>query len=514
MRNQLPTDNTLPVEEALRTFYHTPEPDPRFVETLAQQLFTASEMVEEEQTAVAPPFSSFWHNLWRNLITPFRQRRWATAVLLILTIFSLSLAAIGPQRAWAALQQWLSFVPGVGFADLQDTYLLPAPVSNTQQGVTLTVEQVLARPHQTTVVFHSTGLPAETLFPGGDDGEYRFRLHLPDGQILTSETWMLRVGGGSVTFPPLPHGVMAETDAITLTLEIGRLPLVPPGMAPESWRLPLVLEAATADRVAALYPVPYTPDNAVAEKDGVTVRVLEVAHTPQETAVRVQVQWADSVRQMRFLSGGPTLPYLRDELGQTYWYGVGSTSGAVAQRVVTPLAQTAPTPAPEQPTFSDTLFFQPLSLGTQQLTLVIEGLEFEVPAETAFTFDLGPQPQAGDKWPLDLRLDVAGFPLHITAARLISETLQTGPTTDDVQERIALQFDLEPSPNVAGLWLDASASGFSGGSSGQYDPQTGRRQIAVTVDVREPLPTGLITIKIPTATVVQTGPWELTWTVP
>jgi hypothetical protein len=164
----------------------------------------------------------------------------------------------------------------------------PAPISLTQEGITLHVEQVVARPDRTSVVIRSEGLPREDrLWPHGGQHQatdYTFELHLPDGRILTSEIWTLRLGGGTLTFPPLPE------DVTEVTLVVGRLPLVPPGLYAESWQMPLSLQPATTDLITALYPQPYIVTEAAVTHHDITVAVLEVAHTPEETAVLVQVR--------------------------------------------------------------------------------------------------------------------------------------------------------------------------------------------------------------------------------
>lgn len=444
----------------------------------------------------------------------FDWRRWATAAAVVALLLTLILAAVGPQRALAAIQQWLGYVPGVGFVDFENTYVLPAPVSLTQQAITVHVEQVLARPHKTTVVFRSEGLPREDrLWPERmhDDGDYQFQLHLPDGQVLTTEVWTLRLGGGTLEFPALPEGVSE------VTLTIGRLPLVPPGFAAETWAVLLALQAATGDLIAALYPQPYFPFSAVATHGDISVRVLEVAHTPEETAVRLQVQWSDPGWHMFNIEAGERSPSLQDESGRSYRQGVASSSGSRVQSVVRRVEEVTPTPFPERPAFEETIHFQPVSPLAQQLTLDLGALGFHTETDAAFTFDLGPDPQVGDSWPLELRLDVAGFPVHITAARLIEQRIDPGPRNEAIP-RIALQFDLEPIPQVGDqiLWsfgLSGSRSGFTGGS-GSFSPGSGRRQEAVTIGADEPLPTGVVTITIPRALIVWQGPWLITWRVP
>jgi hypothetical protein len=506
------------MNEMLAELYTTPEPEPAFVARLEQQLSHQMEemmLAKKQQPIPDSQRPMIGEKAWvnRRWSFVFWRHRWATAAAVVLLALALVLAAVGPQRAWAALQQWLGYVPGIGFVDFADTYVLPAPAALSQAGVTVIVEQVVARPHKTTIVFRSEGLPPEDhLWPEmtRDDHDYHFGLHLPDGRVVTTQTWTLRLGGGTLEFPPLPEGTT------TMTLTIGRLPLVPPDFAPEAWSIPLLLQPATGDLITALYPQPYTPTDALATRNDVTLRVLEVAHTPEETAVRLQVQWTDPEWQMHFFTGGAILPYLEDESGHVYHYGSGSSDGSRVRTAVRRVDEMTPTPVADRPAFEGTVHFWPISPVARQLTLVVDGLQFQLLTDAAFTFDLGHAPQIGDSWELDLDLEVAGFPVHLSAARLIEEVIDQGPGREPVR-RIALQFDVAPTLQMgdrvlSGFGLDGSRSGFSGGS-GSY-AAGGRWQMAVTVAADEPLPTGPVTITVPRASVVQQGPWAITWEVP
>jgi hypothetical protein len=509
----------LPIEEALTALYAAPDPDAAFIAALERKLL-AQVAARPDETTAAPVFKqptappSFGDRLRREWLALWPRSRWATALFLLALVCSLTLVAVGPQRAWAALQQWLGYAPGIGFVDLAGTAVLPEPVAVAQTGVTARIEQVIARPDKTTVLFNSKGLPPEdALWPNilQDEGNYLFQLHLPDGQTVTATAMTLRFGSGTLEFPPLPDGVLAAE------LEMGRLPLVPPGMAPESWRIPFSLQPATPDLVAALYPYAYAPVGAADTQQGVTVRVLEAAHTPEETAVRLQAEWTDAEWKLFNFTGGSLLPTLTDETGRAYRYGRASSGGSRIQTVIRSIEEGPSTPSPERPSFDGTLHFQPVSPAARQLTLVLDSLEFQVPAQTAFSLDIGPNPQVGDSWPLDLHLDVAGFPVQISAARIIEERVDQRPFGEPLR-RIALQFEFDPIPTVDGrtLWafgLNGSAAGFSG-SSGSFSPDDGRHKIAVTVGADEPLPTGLVTITIPHASVVYQGPWTLTWSTP
>ena len=486
-------------------------PDPDFSTALERQLLVIQASKLAGQWTAE---KSSLRRLWTRLTQPFSQHRWATVALGILLAVTVALGVAGPHRVWAQIQRLLGYVPGVGFVSLEETRVLVAPVEVTRDGVTLRVEQVLAQPDRTVVIIRSEGLPPkDQLWPHGpmEAGDYQPELHLPDGRTLTSKEWALRLGAGTLEFPPLPD------DVYRVTLELPRLPLVPPGAAPEDWAITLTLPLATGELAAELFPQPYAPPDASDTHAGVTLRVLEAAHSPEETVIRLQVQWPNPDWQFPHI-GGDRLPQLQDDLGHVYRQGPPPGVGSVTQMEVERITvdtEATPTPTPAVPTYEETLAFAPVSPSAQRLTLWVDAVQFYVPAEGSFTVNLGDDPQVGDRWPLDVHLTVVGFPVHITGARLVVEEIMI--SFDDSEPETRLEFDIGPVPDqrdreLRGIHLDGYAAGFSG-SGGGYSV-TGGLRASLTLKEEEPIPTGPIRVGVESASVLFRGPWNVTWTVP
>jgi hypothetical protein len=495
------------IERGLEALFGAPNPETAFVAGLEQQLLARVQTEPERGRGLR------LRRLWRQWIRPFSQNRWATAMGGLLLIVAVIVAAIGPQQVLVSIQQLLGYVPGIGFVNLEATRLLAAPVEVQRDGVTLRVEQVIARPDRTEVVIRSEGLPPEDqLWPGGARGEddYEPVLRLPDGRRLATGTWTLRLGGGTLEFPPLPEGVYR------VTLELSRLPLVPTGAAPENWSIPLDLRPATGDLVADLFPEPYLA-GAQDTQQGITLRVLQVAHTPEETALRLQIQWAE--QEWQFPSVGHfRAPELRDDLGHVYHEATASSSGSSVQTEVIRIPEgqdSTPAPTPEAPTQERALAFAPVSPSAGQVTLWVDAVDFEVPAEASFVVGLDEDPQVGDRWPLDVHLTVAGFPVHLSGVQLVQEelALRDGPV-----QRTLLQFDVDPVPDqdgrtLYGIGLVGDMDRFEGGSGG-YDPQTGTIRTGLQLRDGAKMPDGSIEVRVEYASIAFHGPWTLTWTVP
>jgi hypothetical protein len=497
----LPVPETRPdVEVGLTRLFSAPAPDAAFVDRLERELRT--------RAAEQRPVRRSW------LVASPRQQ-WAVGALALALVLALALAIVGPRRVLAQFQQLLGYVPGVGFVDLEATRVLTAPVQVTRGGVTLRITQVLAKPDETLVVFEAEGLPAYEVRQVNESTEQDLTaaLRLPGGSTLTGARQSVGRGNdtvsGSLRFAPLPTGVFQAT------LLLARLPYVEHGTAPEDWEVPLTLRLATGEVVAALFPQPYVPVEAEDTQRDITLRVLVVAHSPEATVLKLQAEWADPTWRFGFFTAGQDLR-LSDDLGHSYGPPVAPSHNVVVQHAIgipSPPDGTV-TPAPGLYRYEIDQSFASLSPSATRLTLPVEAITFDVPVPMEFEVDLGPQPQVGQAFPLDIPINAAGVPLRITGARLERE--QRGAEPPETW----LRFDIvvEPAPDgrsVRGLHflVGTSTPAFDGGSTGyQFAPE--RLDAALRLKADQPLPTGPVRIYLAAASLVVPGPWELTWDVP
>ncbi|HOG46110.1 MAG TPA: hypothetical protein PLB78_05645 [Anaerolineae bacterium] len=510
----------LPVEGALRELYAA-APEPAFVAGLEQRLIA--------QARSLPAYNEDLHREGREgrqgmegsllsclrallgpahrTLAPFAsfavqtsRRRWAVGAAGLVLALAVALLAAGPAEVLAQVQRLLGYVPGIGFVDLDQACVLAAPEALTREGVTLTVEQVVARPNGTTMAIRAAGLPPLVPVEAGEAPALR----LADGTVLAHTGYQLRYGAGTIQFPALPEEVYRAT------LVLPRLPLVPAGAAPEGWEVPLVLRAATGELAAALFPQPYRPAAASDSHEGVALRVLDVAQGAEETAVRLALEWQDARAYASAIGGSA---YLRDDLGHVYGVATRPGNGSFVETEVIAIDPAAPRPTPAPATREETLAFTPVSPQARELTLLLNEIHSTVPAAASITVDLGAAPRVGDSWPLDVDLDVVGVPVHVSGARLVEEV--AGPR-EAPERRRALEFDLvlppgEGSRALTSLSLDGGAAGFGGaGCSGGM----GRMTAAVYVGEGEPLPQGRAQVLVREAMLSLRGPWTVSWPVP
>ncbi len=490
------------LEKALQGYFAV-EPAADFLPALEQRLLAAQAATgraagsREAGSRKAAPGPTYWQRLFGQ-----RGLRPLAVAAILLLLLLIPLLLIGPQRAWAGLQAWLGYVPGVGFVDLENTRVLLAPAAQARDGVTLRVSELIAGPENTTVVVASSGLPSEEALWGREgaqvDDAFAPVLRLPDGATLPAQTFTLRFGGGTIGFPPLPP------DVYQVTLELPLLPLVPPGAAPEAWSLPLLLQPATGELVGAMYPQPYSPQGASATHHGVTLSVLQVAHTPERTAFVVQAQWQDE--SWAHVYPDPAYYSFYDDVGHIYSSYVQPASGSVVTTARLVQEQQAPAPQTAQRTFD----FGPLSLAAGRLSFEVPEVSAMVPAAAAFSVDLGARPQVGDSWDLDIEIDVAGFPVRISRAWLATEQVG-GPLF--AEQRTNLYFYIQPvAPQgprrLSAFGLSTAHPAFQGSGG------SGLQVRHLTLAEGAQIPSGELAVQVMGANVALAGPWLLAWDVP
>jgi len=439
------------------------------------------------------------------------------AAVVLLIALAASLFSVGPQRVLAQVQRFLGYVPGIGFVDVAESRVLASPVQVTREVTTVRVEQAIAGPERTIVVLSTPGLTEQDLpwpNPAVDHPDFAAFLRLPDGSELEASRWEIGVGTGKVEFPALPAGIFQ------VSLVVPRLPLVPAGVLPEDWEIPLTLRPASGEPDAALFPEPYSPSGASDTHHGITLRVLDVVQTSTETAIRWRVEWADPAWEFRFVLGYFRTPELRDDLGHVTWESPASTGSSIAVIAApapgTPPGTSSTEPAVQAPSHTGTLVFPALSLSARRSALWVDNLEFYVPAEGAFPLDISEHARIGDTWPLDISLQVAGFPVHVREARLREETFET--RQGDRTRRNVLEFDLDPIPEQDGFRLssfelrspDMQLFGWvTQPRTGANEPYRGRLEFATGS-----IPAGKVDLQVTGASLLAVGPWEVDWAIP
>ena len=235
------------------------------------QLARIEKRISDNLPPVQP--APFWH--YRPV------RRVIVAILILVVIGTL---VVGPQKVLAALENLLSFIPGVGLVEpSQSAMVLTEPLQYELDGVTYTIEVFYADENETILTYRVENLPAQAnreyiqkiveenpniVNPQGSnrDGRPVVQLILPSGQHIQAQHTNVSSTGfdnsvwaEQLRFPPLPEGVDQ------LRILFLQIPGMAKGIAPENVQLEIHLRPAEEGDV---FPV-YSPEIVVNEEQDV-----------------------------------------------------------------------------------------------------------------------------------------------------------------------------------------------------------------------------------------------------
>lgn len=403
----------------------------------------------------------------KTLMQTLRARPALAILLAFLALLLLSGAVYAIGRS-------LGYIPGVGIVDTNSLIrVLAEPVSQTRDGITLTVEQAILTTERTLIVYRVEGIPPEAR----PQGESDFACHpstptlrLPDGTGLSinggqGNGW----GSGYQTgmnYPPIP------ADVDTATFLLACLEDVAPAAAPQDWELTLRFVPAPPDltvvpiiEVATPLPIPTAPTSvSLAESTpfmGLTYHLESIRRTEQGYLLETSIRWEDGLYAEYGVGTGADLQ-LTDASGRTLsLYGLQDGSyGQVSDPHRTLIGHG----------MDDESFTPPLTL-----TLPWVGANLPLENRPQFTFNPGANPQPGQEWQINQMLDVLGRPVKIISARYV--------TRDDLIDRewmrfmpediYGFEFTLEADPAFRSIALTVQ-SGYSADGAGTSGPPTVR----------------------------------------
>jgi len=276
-----------------------------------------------------------------------------------------------------------------------------------------------------------------------------------------------------------------------------------------TWTVPGADEATAA-------PVTLHPTNASQTRDGLTLRVDEVTLTDRLTAITVELDNPPpGVAFSRIPSWNPATQrrelYLEDDRGHRY-----ELSQDVGWR---------PSGSPESD--AKTLTFQPVQPLARRMTLHAPSVEvtltgaaaFDVTVPTGLTTEAHPgEVSASAPWGVDIPVEVAGYQLRFTQARLeeLNGTtmlmLTSGPFEGQQGDRwlTGLRMASVTAPNGQSVDLRSAFSHAGPEYEGGYG-------VRLAFDVVDPA-TGTVRpgryhVKLDGITAAVQGPWTLAWSL-
>jgi hypothetical protein len=310
----------------------------------------------------------------------------------------------------AAIGRWFGYVPGVGLVAEGQVRVLAEPVRVTREGVTVTVEQVVADKERTSLVYSVDGIPNSAVAGGsGQPCTYSVGLRLPDGSELKASPNGLQYWGTGYqqrfNYAALPATV---NDAV---MEISCLYETLPGAAPDHWQIPLHLVASSSAVTA--YPVIEIPTaNATQTASSATAEATtqtQAVHLTLDRAVQMDdgyliyatLHWEDSAFALvETLDLTETL-HLSTSDGQGIAfeeYFDELTGVHVDQRQTTFAIKTAPLQT------------------TDPLRLTLDWVSVSQDTHASFVFDPGTNPTEGQTWTLNQEVQAGDHTLTVRSA--------------------------------------------------------------------------------------------------
>jgi hypothetical protein len=469
-------------------------------------------------------------NLWPHLAdilektdaVPMRPK-WKLAWTIIIVILGLSIVT----GVAYAVGRITGYLPGIGFVQTSSLRVLAGPVSQTRDGITVTIEQVVVDSERTVVVYKTEGLTIAAANSRGEGGPFGSTqlLRLPDSTLMeedpdigytgtpepvindvrTQDGWPNYVW--RLVYPPIPTLV----DEGILLIPI--LQTMPAGAAPENWAMTFHLKPAPADMTLAPM-IGVTQPDGIAEvtqaagtvgptlsttstHNGFTLLLDNVIELDDGFVFTGNLSWANGAfptgKGVR-LQDVPLI--LTDSSGQN----IPIEPVQLVNGSYTNENQTAWSYRTNRKAFSGPLV---LSIASITPTMIAPDVNFEL--------DLGPNPQIGQIWEINRNFVLAGHTLRLLSVQLIGDSNPCWKSdlnynfSSDQAGVSAYVSDVIPQSA-----LEGTCSGGGGGGGGPVDPK-----LFTTATSYSSLPTGLhrftITTYIPYTV---SGPWQVTWNPP
>ncbi|HET9911240.1 MAG TPA: hypothetical protein VFQ13_05075 [Anaerolineales bacterium] len=398
-----------------------------------------------------------------------RTRPFVAILIVLLTLLALSGVVY-------ALGKVLGYIPGVGLVDQSmPLRVLAEPVSQTRDGITLTVEEALLSADKTVIRFRDDNISSDKLVQDGSGCDMSAELKLPDGTSLQTvggfglDSWS--TGHESrFTFAPVPANV---NEAIFV------LPCIQsalPGTLPENWELTLRFSPAPADMTVAPVIEVTSPQNVSVESPMVLEKIIETEKGYILAGKFRSVSLPQDSKAVQFSSW----PKITDASGQDVPFMLANIE------LDLPFDETDKGVFPWAFELDGKSFNWPL-------TIIVEAVVVEYSdAQAQFEFDTGPNPQNEQVWPLDIDIELAGYPVRV---------LQAIRTPD------GYMFNFESKSPAMFHGVDLAIGNSSQGFSGMDSPINFSSSVSFAGEISS----GKLNIILTRPLVALPGEWKLEW---
>ena len=407
-------------------------------------------------------------------MTILRTRPVVAMLIALLILLTLSGVAYAIGRS-------LGYIPGIGIVDQSTPIrMLAEPVSQTRDGIKITVSDVVLTSSKTVVIYTVENIPQEKLSrdvaaPGcGSKPEEHTLLTTSENLIPKDLGYEMSSWGAGYKvrhiFAPLPANI---NDAVFIIPCIeGSLQ----GTLPENWELPLQFIPAPPN-MTVVPVVEVTPSQ---EPTSDNPLKLEKIVETEMGYIFVGTFDSTSLPQGAQAMDFSTFPIFTDADGQDVIYDFANFQ----------LDQ--PTELP--PVGSFPWAFEVIGKDhAYPLTMTVSAVAAQYSESSAsFEFDAGPNPQEGQVWDLNQDIELAGFPVRVVKV---------------IRTADGYSFDFESAAMFHGVSLAIENSLPAG--SGLGEPG----HFISLVRFEGEVPSGKLTVQASNPVVAISGNWQIQWGV-
>jgi hypothetical protein len=426
-----------------------------------------------------------------------------------------------------AIGRLTGYIPGIGFVQTSSLRVLDESVSQTREGITVSIEQVVVDSERTIIVYKAEGLTIQAANSKGEGGEPfgSFNLlRLPDGTTLeesrefngTPEPLLNNItteGGWPNYVQRLVYrSVPPQVNELTLVIPV--LQNMPVGAAPENWEITFKLKPAPADMnyapIIEFIPAPsevatVTPAagetsvpalSSTATKNGFTLQLDNVIELEDGFVFTGNLSWDDSAfPTAKDIFPDAIRPVLTDANGQEVPIEEVPLDWSNQKNKLSWSYRT------NRKAFAGPLT---LSVSYAKATLLAPPVDLQI--------DLGPNPQVGQTWEVNQDFSFNDHTVHLSSIQVngdcapqmyslifnfTSNTAGADGSINDLAPQDQFDYSCE---GGGGMWQEGrpiDSTDFSIGIPYNMIP-SGMRQF--TVNLSMPY--------------VVEGPWQVTWTPP
>lgn len=454
-------------------------------------------------------------NIWPQIAAQAERKdfmqtvRTRPALALVLVLLALALLS----GVAYAIGKVTGYIPGVGIVDQSAPLrVLSEPVIVEREGLTVTISTVVASAEQTFVAFALDGIVVSGM--GRPICGETPSLVLPDGSGL--DVIAMDDGGpqgGRVgTILKLEQGITyasipADVNEVVFTLPC----ILPQGTGPENWQIPLTLSPAPADYATPAVEIGATfvasnPESAVTPSPAVSSGSTPVVSDPSlPNGSGLYLDKVIELPSSYILVGnftdtgdlpGPLvinldpyedLPRMEDEAGNPVAFQVRDD--------IEPAT-----------TWADRDWVRTWAYEIQKpvqgpVTITLDQINISASDSTQFSFDAGAKPQVGQKWELNLPVNLRNYEYVIDSVEVVEGgyLFKYHSGVDVPQDSLLL--------NIVGYSAEQD--------NGRTVWQETVIEYAKSLIYAAPFPAGQLTVELTVnETVPLDGPWTLTWTPP